>query len=187
MPPGGGRVCDCGFGKNWLGRVSPQRVEQLPKRFSQRAAEPRKDKLDLEADLWSAGLPGKGPPSLVIRGSSQTGKSFLAARIAKRRARELGERWLWAPAMMVAMASFEAVDGYLRADGLVVDDLGLGHDSPAFWSRLSSICSARSDSEMPTIYTTRLSWRAIERADVSVANRLRRERATWLALKEAWQ
>lgn len=175
--------CECGHGMPWRSRIAAGKVHGLPPRFRKQAFNPRHDRLDLEALKWAS---SGSLASLVVHGESQTGKSSLAAEVARTRARERGEQWLWEPSALLAMGSFERLEVYIRAEGLVVDDLGLGHDSPGFWARLTAIAVARADAERPTIYTGRLSWRELEKRDASLGNRLRLSRAIWLSLKEPW-
>lgn len=179
LPPDCG---SCGYGTPTWRRPSAQSVENLPKRF-RGEMKPRCDALEVEALSWAK---QSSLPSLVLRGESQHGKSHLAAYIARWRARNLGEPWAWVPSVELAMTGFERLAPLIRVEGLVVDDLGLGHDQPSFWSRVSSIAVARADAERPTIYTTRLTWKDIEMRDTSIANRLRKSRATWVILEKTW-
>lgn len=103
---------------------------------------------------------------LLLTGSTGSGKSALAAELLLRAAADLRCSPRWARAQdladMVLGGKRDEARQTIESPLLVVDELGIGHESDAAWSAVEGGICRRWEQELPTILTTNLGGKALQ-------------------------
>jgi hypothetical protein len=114
---------------------------------------------------------------LLLTGNVGSGKSMFAAELLWRAARDSRVLGRWCRAQQLADLTLTGASAELRtlveAPMLVVDDLGVGHDSPAAWGAVEGALCCRWECERGTIITTNLTRDALVNRSAPLADRLR--------------
>lgn len=115
--------------------------------------------------------------ALVLVGVTGSGKSAIAAELLWRamRSRHRGGAWLRAAeiADQVLSGNAAAMRSAVESHLMVLDELGIGHESPAAWSVVENVICRRWEQEAATIITTNLSAGALLAKSAPMADRLR--------------
>lgn len=114
---------------------------------------------------------------LVLVGATGSGKSAIAAELLWRamQAQRCSAAWIRAEdiANRVLSGNGSELDAVVSARLRVIDELGIGHDSPAAWSAVEAFICRLWEQETPTIITTNLSARDLLAKSAPMTDRLR--------------